>query len=411
MVKLSRYFLVIIAIIGFGIALPKLYWVAFAQPIRAPFIQYSCIDHDFMLLRSGDEVTRTNSKGDTFTREEYENKLPLMYTRQLLMNNTMPDSIDGVEMDMHDISNNRSTFRVRPKEIHAPLPTLFPLFESQSGRANLEMPKDFFRITWRMEFIDAESNKVDEEKSRMFSAVLYKRGFKFPAKSINGLPTTRKSCDEGYLVIDSADQLFHIKLVKGLPFVEKAELPEGLKFRSINCVDFKDKFYYAYLFSTDNHVYVLTQYDYQLVKLDVENINPEENEIRIYGDLFNYNVISTGEGEITSQVLDKDYNKVNEYNEIWPVRDERKEGKVAQLLFPAQLKMTNSNSSYVRFFFEANKSFNWIFLSLLLMATQFMIIRKRKENIKNQLVDLGIIAVTGIFGFIAVNFFPNKFFK
>ncbi len=411
MVKLSRYFLVTIAIIGFGIALPKIYWVAFAEPIRSPFIQYSCIDNDFMLLRSEDGVVRCNSKGDVFTREEYENKLPLMYTRQLLMNNTMPDSINGVEMDMHDISMNRSTFRVRPKEIHAPQPTLFPLFESQSGRANLEMPNDFFRITWRMEFIDAKSNNVDEEKSRMFSAVLYKRGFKFPAKSINGIPTTRKSCDEGYLVLDSEDQLFHVKLVKSLPFVEKVELPDGLKFRSINCVDFKDKFYYAYLFSTENEVYILTQYDYQLVKLDVENINPAENEIRIYGDLFNYNIISIAEGSVSSQILDKDYKKVNKYEESWPVRDERIEGKVAQFLFPAQLKMTDSNSSFVRFFFDANNSFNWIILSLFLLAAQFMIIRKRKENIKNQLVDFGIIAITGIFGFIAVNFFPNKFFK
>uniref|UniRef100_UPI00321682C9 DUF4857 domain-containing protein n=1 Tax=uncultured Draconibacterium sp. TaxID=1573823 RepID=UPI00321682C9 len=411
MVKLSRYFLVIIAVIGFGIALPKLYWVAFAQPIRAPFIQYSCIDNDFMLLRSVDGVVRTNTKGDTLTREEYENKLPLMYVRQLLMNNTMPDSINGVEMDMHQISMHRSTFRVRPREIDAPQPTLFPLFESQSGRANLEMPKDFFRITWRMEFIDAESNKVDEEKSRMFSAVLYNRGFQFPAKSISGIPTTRKSCDEGYLVLDSQDQLFHIKLVKGKPFVEQVENPDGLKFRSINCVDFKDKFYYAYLFSTDNHVYVLTQYDYQLVKLDVENINPEENEIRIYGDLFNYNVISTGEGSITSQVLNKDYKKVDEYIESWPIRDERKEGKIAQFLFPAQLKMTDGNSNFVRFFFEANKSFHWVILSLILLAVQFIIIRKRKESFKNQFVDFGIIALTGIFGFIAVNFFPNKFFK
>ncbi|WP_297089609.1 DUF4857 domain-containing protein [uncultured Draconibacterium sp.] len=411
MVKLSRYFLVIIAIIGFGIALPKLYWVAFSHPIRAPFIQYSCVDHDFMLLRSQDGVSRTNSEGTTFTREEYENKLPLMYTRQLLMNNTMPDTIDGVEMDMHEISANRSTFRVRPREIDAPQPTLFPLFESQSGRANLEMPSDFFRIIWRMEFIDAESNKIDEEKSRMFSAVLYKRGFKFPAKSINGLPTTRKSCDEGYLIVDSEDQLFHLKMIKGEPFVKKVEIPDGLKFRWISCVDFKDKFYYAYLFSTDNEVYVLTQYDYMLVKLDVENINPEENEIRIYGDLFNYNIISTGEGEITSQVLNKDYKKVDEYKESWPVRDERSEGKVAQFIFPAQLKMRDSNSSFVRFFFEANKSFNWIILSLLLMLVQFFIIRKRKENIKNQLVDFAIIAATGIFGFIAVNFFPNKFFK
>ncbi len=411
MVKLSRYFLVIIAIIGFGIALPKLYWVAFAKPIRAPYIQYSCVDHDFMLIRSGDQVIRTNAEGTIFTREEYEVKLPLLYTRQLLMNNTMPDSINGVAMDLHEISSNSSTFRVRPREIHAPQPSLFPLFESQSGRANLEMPEDFFRITWRMEFIDAESNKINEEKSRMFSAVLYNRGFKFPAKSINGIPTTRKSCDEGYLIVDSMDQLFHIKMIKGKPFVKKAELPDELKFRCIKCVDFKDKLYYAYLFSTDNNVYVLTQYDYELVKLDVENINPEENEIRIYGDLFNYNVISTGDGEISAQVLNKDFEKVNIYNETWLTSDERTEGKIAQFLFPAQLKMTDNSSSFVRFFFEGNKSYSWIILSLLLVVVQLIIIRKRKENIKNQIVDFGIIAVSGLFGFIAVNLFPNKFFR
>lgn len=409
MEKISRYFLVILAIVGFGIAIPKLYWVAFAKPIRSPFIQYSCVDNDFMIMHSGNGVKRSNTKGDEFTREEYETKLPLLYTRQLLMNKTMPDSINGVEMDMHDISANRSTFRVRPKEIHAPQPTLFPLFESQSGRANLEMPEDYFRITWRMEFIDAETNKVKEEKSRMFSAILYKRGFKFPAKSINGIPTTRKSCDEGYLVIDAEDQLFHIKMIEGKPFIEKANLPDGIKFRYIKCVDFKDKRYYCYLFSTANELYVLTQYEYELVKLDAEDINPELNEIRIYGDLFNYNIISTGDGFVTSQVLDKDFKKVDEYKETWLIRNERTEGKVAQFLFPAQLKMTDSNSSFVRFFFEANKSVRWMALSLLLLVVHFVVLKKRGIKAPKHIIDFCIIAITGIFGFLAVNIFPNKF--
>lgn len=401
----------IIAIITFGIALPRLYWIVFDQPIREPYIRYSCVDNDFMFIRSNDGVTLTNSRGDTLSREEYESKLPLVYTRQLLMNNTMPDSINGVKMDMQQISINQSTFRIRPKEIDAPQPTIFPLFESESERVTFNIPQDFFRITWRMEFIDAETNKINEKKSRMFSAVLYKRGFKFPAKTINGIPTPRKSCDEGYLVIDSADQLFHVKMRKGKPYIRKVEIPKGIKFRYIKCVDFKDEFYYAYLFSTDNHVYVLTKYDYLLEKLDVEDINPEKHEVRIYGDLFHYNIICIGEGTITNQVLNKEYKKVDEYTENWPVRNERTEGKIAQLLFPAQLRITDKNSEYIRFFFEASKSYYWLILSFLLVLIQLLIIRKRKEIIKNQVVDLGLIAFTGVFGFMAVNCFPNKFFK
>ena len=410
MVKLSRYILVLIGIIGFAIVIPRFYWMAFAKPIRAPFIQYSCIDKDFMILRSDEGVVRTNTKGQEFDREEYEAKLPFMYTRQLLMNQTMPDSIDGVEMDMHDISNARSTFRVRPKDIHAPQPSLYPLFESKSGRANLEMPEDFFRITWRMEFIKAATNKIDEEKSRMFSAVLYKRGFEFPAKSINGIPTTRKSCDEGYLVVDSKDQLFHVKMVQAKPFVEKVDVPQGLTFKTIQCVDFSDKLYYAYLFTANNELYVLTQYDYLLVKMDAENIDPEKNEIRIYGDLFNYNVISTGDGFVVSQVLDKDFKKVDEYSESWAVRDERKEGKIAQFLFPVQLKMTDADSGYIKFFTEINDTFNWLILSLVLLVIHFFLIKKQEAKLQKNLLDFALILGSGIFGFIAVHIFPNKFF-
>ena len=241
MVKISRYILVFVAIIGLSIVLPQFYRMAFEKPSSPPFILYSCIDHDFMIYRSKADEKWTNSKGTKLTREAYEKKLPLIYTRQLVIDDTMPDTINGQKINIQHAGTFRSTFRIKPDEIHAPRPKLYPLFESQSGRANLEMPNDFFRITWRMEFIDAKTNKILEEKSRMFSAVLYNRGFKFPAKSINGIPTTRKSCDEGYLVIDSADQLFHVKMEKGVPFVRKVELPEGMKFKTIECVDFSDK--------------------------------------------------------------------------------------------------------------------------------------------------------------------------
>ncbi|WP_319502354.1 DUF4857 domain-containing protein [uncultured Draconibacterium sp.] len=409
MVKISRYILVFMAILGLSVVLPQFYRMAFEKPSKSPLIQYSCIDHDFMIYRPDADDKWTNREGTKLTREAYEMKLPLMYTRQLVMDGTMPDSINGQKINIQHAGIFRSNFRITPDEIHAPKPKLYPLFESQSGRANLEMPDDFFRITWRMEFIDAKTNKILEDKSRMFSAVLYNRGFKFPANSINGIPTPRKSCDEGYLVFDSADQLFHIKMAKGVPFVRKVELPTGMKFKTIQCVDFSDKLYYAYLFTENNELYVLTPYDYMLEKFDVDDIDPDKYEIRIYGDYFNFNVISIGDGFIRTQVVDRDHNKIDEYIEKRPTYNSGTEGKIAQLLFPAELKMTDNNSSYVNFYLKISKSFRWLFISLLLIIVQYSIIRKQKKKIRTSIIDLLIIGITGIFGFIAVNIFPNKF--
>mgnify|MGYP003835622787 CR=1 FL=1 len=409
MVKLSRYFLVIIAIVGFSIALPRLYRMAFDKPVRAPFIQYSCIEKNFLIIRrSADGIKRETPQGKAFTRDEYEAALPFMYARQLLMDGTMPDSVNGVAIDVHECNNYRSSFRLKPKMIHAPQPVLFPMFESESGRARLELPKDYFRISWRMEFIDAKTNKVNEEKSRLFSAALYHCGFQFPARSIDGLPTTRKSCDEGYIVTDNKNQIFHLKMVKGEPFVNKVNIPSDMTFKTIQCVDNKDKLYYAFLVSSDNNLYVLTQDDYKLVKLEVNDINPDKYEIRIYGDFFNFNVITTGDNFTRSQILNREYKKVDEYSETWTPLEDSREGKIAQVLFPAQLAMTNSDSGYVNFFVSRSKSFGCLLLSLALVVLQFFIIRKRKNKV-NHILDFCLVAFTGIFGFIAVNIFPNKF--
>jgi len=408
--KISRYILVFITILVSSIVLPELYWLAFEKPIRAPFVMYSCVDHDFMIQDFNNGVSRMDNKGKQYTRDEFELKLPLFYIRQLLISGTMPDTINGIAMDVHEISQARSSFRFRPKIMFAPDPGLYPLFESESGRANLEMPHDYFRINRRMEFINAKENKVNEKKTQMFTAVLQKRGFDFPAKMIAGIPTTRKSCDEGYLVLDEKDQLFHIKMVEARPYVEKVEVPEDLKFKHIECVDFKNKKYYSYLISSNNEIYILTQDEYELIKLPVEGFIAEKEELRIYGNLFYYTFISRGENYVKVTVLDDEYNKIDEYNKTWSKRSERTEGNVFSYIFPAQINMADKNSSFINFYFERTKGYNWLFLNVLLMIVYFGIIRKKGFKLKKNLIDFAVIAVCGIFGFLAVNFFQNKFF-
>lgn len=412
MERISRYMLVLVAVITCAIILPKVYWMAFDKPINAPLVVYSCLNDDFMILHAdAGTVKYTDTKGNDYTREEYEKMLPLMYTRQLLISGIMPDTIRGVAMDMHELSKSSSSFRYKPETKNGPQPELFPLFEAESGRANLEMPEDYFRITWRIEFIDAASNKINEEKSQMFSAALFKKDFKFPSKHIAGLPTTRKSCDEGYLIIDSADQLFHLKMIEGNPFVAKVELPEGLKFSYINCVDQKDKRFYAYLFSDKNEVYILTQDLYELIKLPIEGFDPNTCSLRILGNIFHYNVTIQAENYVKVDALNySDFKKVDTYEKSWLKSSERSTGKIAAAIFPAQLSLSNSNSYFTNFFFEFSAGMAWIIVNLVFAAIHFLLLVRRKAKLNRHIFDLLVVTITGVFGFIAVNFFQNKFF-
>ncbi len=411
MVQISRYILVLTAVIAVATALPKFYWTIMEKPLNAPMIRYSCTDKTFIIFRPGQTILRQDAKGNNYAREDYERKLPMMYYVQLASAGKMPDSINGVEMNIHTIRSASSNFRFQSKNRNGPQPGLYPLFESESGRVNLEMPNDFFRIGNQIDFIDTKSNKVDPEKSSKFTEALAKKGFTFPSKIIAGIPTTKKSCDQGYLITDSNNQLFHLKMEVGIPFVKRVTLPENLNFKWIECVDFSNKQFYAYLISSKNEVYILTQDTYELKMLPVTGFNADVDELKIYGDLFNYNVIIEGDSYVKAFALDRKFNSVDFYSEKWNDRYNRTEGKIFSAIFPFEVILKSDNSRYIDFRIKYSIGFLWLMLSFLLVVAEVIWIKREKSQLKNHLIDLFLIAITGIFGFIAVNLFPNKIYK
>src|SRR5665647_1170448 len=96
MERISRIILVLIAILTLAITLPMLYWMAFEKPVKNPFVLYSCIDHDFFILRSGTPATFEDNKGNKYTREKFEQKTPMMHFQQLMVSGKMPDTIRAV---------------------------------------------------------------------------------------------------------------------------------------------------------------------------------------------------------------------------------------------------------------------------------------------------------------------------
>jgi len=200
-------------------------------------------------------------------------------------------------------------------------------------------------------------------------------------------------------------------MIKGKPFAIKVEVPEGVKFRQISCVDFKNRDFYAYLFSDKNEIFILKQDTYKLIKWPVDGYDAANCDLKIFGDFFNYTLIIEANDHLKAIALDKQYKTVDTYTEKWPVKEAMREGRIFASLFPAQLSMTSDSSKYIRFYFTPSNGFNWIFLNILLIAFHFIWLSRRKSKIKNHLADIGIVALTGIFGFIAIHFFKNKFYE
>ncbi|KUK88437.1 MAG: hypothetical protein XE04_1962 [Marinimicrobia bacterium 46_43] len=352
-VRISRYTLILVAVVVMAIYLPDFYWLLFDVKTPSPYVSYSPVDSVFIMYRrEGNDLVFRDEAGNTYTRDEYEAKLPFFYYMQLISDGRMPESLHGIELDVNEIKKNRNMHRLRSLMLDVPQIPLYPLLESESGRVNLEFPDEYFRITDEgMEFINSISRKVDKEMSALFTQALEEKGFEFPAKMIFTNPTTRKAFDEGCFVVDSKDHLYHIKKTKGQPVVVNTHFPG-------------------------------------------------KATLRITTDLFFRQVTLDKEDGIDVFVTDRDYNLIDEYHESWKTREEYPQGKVARAIFPFSASLNDGSSAYVGLYTDWHFPLAWIGNIIALLIFVFFL-KKEDRKLKKSIPELLLVAVTGLYGLIA----------
>jgi len=218
-----KYVIIALGVIVAAWLLPALYDLVFPRTDRMPFVVYSCLDSTFIRFEStGKQVRYVDFRGQEFTKAEADSLLPLFAFRQLVAEGRLPDSLFGVELTPKKIQQNAFHFKTSPKQLNKPAVGLYTMLESASGRVDLQLPPDVFRLTKDgLEFIDCETNTVNKAKSLSFSRELAKHGFTFPVQLIWGNGSTRKDYDNGFLLTDSGNRLFQLKMVKGAPWVRE----------------------------------------------------------------------------------------------------------------------------------------------------------------------------------------------
>ncbi|HHJ53896.1 MAG TPA: DUF4857 domain-containing protein [Caldithrix abyssi] len=401
MTRVSRIFLIILTIFVGAIYLPKYYWVAFEKRIAAPIVYYSPVIERFVI---GHFTTNgyyySDETGKRYTHNEMDRILPLLNYRILAARGRMPDSLLHVKIDVNQVRKNNLILNIRPKDIFYPEIPLFPLFESKPPRLRLKLPQEFFRITHRMEFIDSRTNQIDREMSEKYTRALKEVGFHFPAQSIFGNPTTRKPFDVGYFVVDADGEFFHIRRIRNIPRCDRVTLPEGIRVKWMGVYEKELKEFYGVVISEDNQVFLLMFNQYYFQKLPISDYDPKTCSLRLMGTLFYRWVSVTSNGYQKTYLMDRNYRLLKTYEESWKEKYQTTAGVVSKYLFPFEISLQDK-TKYVTIHFTDYRFRSLIFNGILALIVFILIIRGRKLRFRAW-VDIFLVLVTGLFGFIGV---------
>lgn len=247
-----------------------------------------------------------------YSDRQFDSILPFFYYHQLASDGRLPDSLNGIKLTPQKIGLTNFIFRQSASDINKTVPRLYPLLEAMSGRVDLQMPGDVFRLNDRIEFIDMATNTILEKKSEIFTQAMKKKDFRFPVRCIGGNPTVKKEYDEGYFLTDSDHRLFHLKQLRGRPYFRPIPLPKGIEITHIFVKEYPNRKFYALLTDQENNLWALSNPDYQLYPLPIGKYDPRQDDIQIIGDLFNWTVsIDKKDGEHIFALDATDYSLID----------------------------------------------------------------------------------------------------
>lgn len=292
MLRISKIIFGALVIVILLWQLPWVYNFFFSKPSNTPFTMYSSVVGEFTMLDVEEKgMIYYDRTGRTYTEAEFDSILPMFYYRQLVTDGRFPETICGRAITPRDIQTTNFHVRYNPADINKPKIGLYPLLESMSGRVDLEMPDDVFRITENgIEFIDMKSNSIKQEKSARFTEMMLKKGFRFPATAISGNPTDRKEYDEGYVILDADHKLFNLKMTKGRPYCRAIELPDGMTAKHVFITEFTARNMLCFIADNENGWWVVKRPSYEVIKTGIPSFNPETETMLIMGNMIDWTV-------------------------------------------------------------------------------------------------------------------------
>jgi len=372
------YILVLLFVTLIGLwTIPEFVRTASYSRPKYPFGYFSEVKKKFLFREMEKRDDRFHDdEGTIYQDKEFDAALPLLNYRQLTLNSEMPDSVDGVKIEMNVLRVKQFTTRYTPRGKNTPETGLYIMYESLPIKGKLESPGDLFRLTDKIEFITAETNTINHEKSKRFQDALTKAGYVFPAQWTEGNLNIRKAYDEGYFSLDAHGRLFHIKMVNGRPFVRNTNIDPQIEPVYFSMTEPADKRFYGFFFDKEGYCYLLEEGGgkYHPLRLEIDPLDLDRDEMTIMGNFLYWTVyVQNPEGRRFYALKTETMERVRDF---YVEASVNKWDVVAGKLFPFYLSFRKNTSDYIipQLHFTAYAAL----ITNLLLAVLFALIYPRR---------------------------------
>lgn len=351
-----------------------------------------------------------DQSGGWYTRVQFEKLLPFIYYKNWELWGLLPVKINGRSFDKEGIKENRRVLELKSREIAdaSPQESVWPLLESEPGQVRLVFPKDRFRITaTRMEFVNADVNRIDEKTTTLFTEALKESGFVFPVRSINGKHTVFKPFDEGVFLVDTNSNVFHVKRRHGLPEVVRTPIDPRLKTRHIKLAESKQKRYYGLLLDEEGALHLITYENYRLISLPLDGYAPDSMDVRLIFNPLYCTAVYSDNKTVRAVVMDKEFRLLDSWQHRMSRATPSTARKVYEAVFPFRIDSHGwRNRSFVSFSLARGGLFSLVGIGTSLLM--ILLIRYGRYGQLPGKRELFVVAFTGVYGLIALNFLRLK---
>ncbi len=349
------------------------------------------------------EIAYRDEDGRYYTRGEFERALPFIYYKNMALWGLLPIRLQGRVFDKSDIRNDRQVLELKPAAIngHRPITALWPLIESNPGQVRLVFPEDRFRMTAdAMEFINVDTNTVDAVLTRQFTAALTEKGFRFPARSVNGKFTILKPFNAGAFIVDAGYRVFHVKRVNGRPQVIRTPIDPALKTRHIKISENRRRAFYGLLLAENSNLYLLTCDNYTLIPLPLDSYDPDRMDFKlIINPLYRTAVISD-DRVIRAVAMTPEYQPVRRFAHTMSRAAVTPAQSVYRALFPFRIVLDASDGTFMDVTVRWGGAVSLVGI-LCCLCCYLLVFRLRYKRLPGMGRVL-VISLTGVYGLLVV---------
>lgn len=404
---ISAYSIIIVGIISFSYFIPYFFSIISIEKKPSSVVYYSPVIEDFTIIKQIDKNNKIyiDRVGNEYSLNEFKMINPMMYHRDLHMKNDFPEIIGNKFISIDDVQKQFEVVYIKPDEIVKSLSSirLYPMYESMGDAANLEFPKDLFKIEDKVEFINGENKKINKEKSEIFTKKMLDAGFLFPAKIIGGNVDPKKRLDYGYFVSDSKNDIYRIYQEKGEAKVKKTGFTS--KLGNPLYIYVRENHYakhFAIIVTDNGAVYFILKDNYEVKQMSLGFFNPYENTLRIFIDPLNYTTKLISSNKELTFAFDNNLNLISNYEKIIENNMNTILATIFDIIFPFVIYDDKNNIDAPLKFEFSTKILYSLSFSLVLSISYLIFVGRKYKIDKYGYIDAVIIFATSIFGLLSI---------